>query len=134
MAAGKWQLCLFMIASPLMMADPYKGYIQILGGESELFWAIMSSTSELRTQNWEAWKVALPYWAQWYGGCALIETAGPMWKVLTALTEVEDLPVSIVRETITRAVQHVKDNKHTLGLTKWSCTLEAYEGSLQKLK
>ena len=132
-AAGKWQLRLFMIASPLRTADPYKGYIQILGGESELFWAIMSSTPELRTQNWEAWKQALPYWAEWYAGCALIETAGPMWKVLTALTEVEDLPVKIVRETITRAVQHVKENKQRLGLAKWSCTLDTYEGSLHQL-
>ena len=114
MAADKWQLRLFMIASPLRTEDPYKGYIQILGGESELFWAIMSSTPELRTQNWEAWKQALPYWAEWYAGCALIETAGPMWKVLTALTEVEDLPVKIVRETITRAVQHESSSTSTL--------------------
>ena len=131
-SAGCWQVRLFMIASPLRTMHPYEGYIQIIGGEVELFWACMAKTADLRWACYEAWEAALPYWAGWYKKCGMQESEGPVRKVLLAIVamcgegDCSPAECAQARYILCCAIKHVKERKDHLSLHKWSCLQSDY--------
>ena len=124
--AGGWQVRLFMIATPLRTMNPYDGYIQIIGGEVELFWACMGKTEEARKACWDAWLTALPYWMHWYEQCRMEEVDGPVSRVLRAVVgmrhegDLKREECDEARCVLRNAIKHVRSTHASLGLhNKW---------------
>ena len=139
--AGKMRAVIFMTAAPLRTAHPYSGYVQIIGGEVELFWAAMAKTEEDAKRLFGAWQTAFGYWAAHYVECELEETDGPVVKVLKALTVCAargELPDPARALAMCRnAVAHLSNALlHELGLqsVKWDGSWRVYGGLVNALE